>query len=136
MGFEPTIRVTNGLSHEIGRHPHALSRSDFSRLIRLHLRPRKNVGDLGLCLSSGGSELLGRTGKGAVRPQRETGVALTYIREREWYCTQCDNVQEETKEVTEPTDRQRIFSSCFYKANLSKFLEDRMSKRQSESERF
>gem|GEM_PF-2857807 len=85
-------------------------------------------------MSSGGSELLGRTGKGAVRPQRETGVALAYI--REWHCPQCDNVEKETKEVTEPTDRQRIFSSCFHMSNLSKFLEDRLSKRQSESERF
>lgn len=37
-------------------------------------------------------------------------VPLTYIREQEWYCTQCDNIEELTKEVTEPTDKARIFN--------------------------
>jgi hypothetical protein len=37
-------------------------------------------------------------------------VPLTYIREQEWYCTQCDNIEQVTKEVTEPTDKQRIFN--------------------------
>jgi hypothetical protein len=37
-------------------------------------------------------------------------VPLTYIREQEWYCTQCDNIEQVKKEVTEPTDKQRIFN--------------------------
>jgi len=37
-------------------------------------------------------------------------VPLTYIREQEWYCTQCDNIERVTKEVTEPTDKARIFN--------------------------
>jgi hypothetical protein len=40
----------------------------------------------------------------------EPTVPLTYIREKEWYCTQCDNIEKETKQVTEPTDKQRIFT--------------------------
>lgn len=40
----------------------------------------------------------------------EPTVPLTYIREKEWYCTQCDNIEKEKKQVTEPTDRQRILN--------------------------
>jgi hypothetical protein len=37
-------------------------------------------------------------------------VPLTYLREKEWYCTQCDNIEQVTKMVTEPTDKQRKFN--------------------------
>ena len=37
-------------------------------------------------------------------------VPLTYTREKEWYCTQCDNIDKESKQVTEPTDKERIFN--------------------------
>jgi hypothetical protein len=45
-----------------------------------------------------------------MRSTPQPTVPLTYIREEEWYCTQCDNIELVTKEVTEPTDKQRIFN--------------------------
>src|SRR5208282_2037586 len=45
-----------------------------------------------------------------MRSTPQPTVPLTYIREQEWYCTQCDNIEQITKEVTEPTDKQRIFN--------------------------
>ena len=38
-------------------------------------------------------------------------MPLTYLREKEWNCTQCDNIEQVTKMVTEPTDKQRKFNS-------------------------
>jgi len=45
-----------------------------------------------------------------MRGAPEPTVPLTYTREKEWYCTQCDNIDKESKQVTEPTDKQRIFN--------------------------
>jgi hypothetical protein len=45
-----------------------------------------------------------------MRRTPEPTVPLAYIREKEWYCTQCDDIDKETKQVTEPTDKQRIFN--------------------------
>lgn len=45
-----------------------------------------------------------------MRSTPQPTVPLTYIREQEWCCTQCDNIEKVTKEVAEPTDKQRIFN--------------------------
>lgn len=45
-----------------------------------------------------------------MRSTPQPTVPLTYIREQEWYCTQCDNIEQAKKEATEPTDKQRIFN--------------------------
>ena len=45
-----------------------------------------------------------------MRSTPQPTVPLTYIREQERFCTQCDNIEKVTKEVTEPTDKQRIFN--------------------------
>jgi|GEM_PF-1752746 len=42
-------------------------------------------------------------------------MPLTYIREQEWYSTQCDNIEQITKEVTEPTGKQRMFNRVIRK---------------------
>jgi hypothetical protein len=38
----------------------------------------------------------------------EPTVPFTYIRQQEFYCTQCDNTATENKAITEPSDKLRI----------------------------
>jgi hypothetical protein len=45
-----------------------------------------------------------------MRSTPQPTVPLTFIREQEWYCTQCDHIEHVVKEVTEPTDKQRIMN--------------------------
>ena len=52
-------------------------------------------------------------------------VPLTYIREQEWYCTQCDNIEQVKKEVTELTDKQRIVGvSGFHQSKFDYVYEE------------
>jgi hypothetical protein len=43
------------------------------------------------------------------RAPPEPKVPQVYIRELEWYCEGCDQIEVEKKEIVEPTDKTRIF---------------------------
>jgi len=45
-----------------------------------------------------------------LRRTPEPTVPLTFIREKELYCAQCDNIDKEFKQVREPTDKESIFN--------------------------